>query len=151
MTQSDLLIAGRALSFMENPPSGPIRTGIVYSPSDPHSVEEAANLATMLAGGFHVGNFTMLPVLVKIDDLAAANVGLILLTDHIGSDGLRVPSVTKAKHIPCVTVDISQVQNGDCVMGVKSDPRIEIVVNRAAAAGSGTTFATVFRMLITEI
>jgi ABC-type uncharacterized transport system substrate-binding protein len=151
MTQDDLLIAARALSFMQNPPTGQIRVGIVYAPGAPRSVEEADNIQQMLAGGLRVGNFTMLPVKVRIDDLAGANVQLFLLTEYVGGSGSRISAATKAKHIPCVTVDIAQVQNGACVMGVRSDPRIEILINRAAAASSGTSFATVFRMLITEI
>jgi ABC-type uncharacterized transport system substrate-binding protein len=151
MTQNDLLIAVRALSFMQNPLAGQIRVGIVYAAGSPRSVAEADNLQQMLAGGLKVGNLIMSPVKVKIDDLAGANVQLILLTEYVGNDGARVFDATKARHIPCITVDIAQVQNGACVMGVRSEPRIEILVNRAAAAGSGTSFATAFRLLITEI
>lgn len=151
MTQDDLLVAARALSFMQNPPAGDVRVGIVYSAGDARSVQEADNLQRMLAGGLKVGNLTLLPVKLKIDDLAAANVQLFLLTNYVGNDAARVSAASKAKHLPCITDDIAQVQNGTCVMGVRSDPRIEIFVNRAAAASSGTSFATVFRMLITEI
>jgi hypothetical protein len=151
VTQNDLLIAARALSFLQSPPAGQIRVGIVYATGAPRSVEEADNVQHMLAGGLKVGNLIMIPVKVKIDDLAAANVGLLLLTEYVGNDKLRVSNATKAKHIPCITVDIAQVQNGTCVMGVRSEPRIEILVNHAAALSSGTLFATVFRMLITEI
>ncbi|MGP6157774.1 MAG: hypothetical protein ACLPYS_09770 [Vulcanimicrobiaceae bacterium] len=150
MTQDDLLIAARALSFLQPAPAGPIRVGIVYASSDPRSVEEADNLQQLLAGGLRVGNLIMLPVKVKIEDLAAANVQVVLLTGGVGNDG-RISVATKAKRIPCITDDIAQVEDGNCAMGVRSQPRIEIFVNRAAAANSGTSFATVFRMLITEI
>lgn len=151
MTRDDLVIAARALGFLENPPTGVTRVGIVYAAGMPRSVQQANDLQTMLAGGLKVGNLTMVPVKVKTDDVAAANVGLFLLTDSIGGDGTRVSSATKAKHIPCITTDLSAVENGTCAVGVRSIPRIEIVVNRVAAVASGTSFATVFRMLITEI
>jgi hypothetical protein len=151
MTQDDVLIAARALSFMQNPPAGPIRVGIVYAANSARSVEEADRLQQMLAGGLRVGNLIMFPVKTRSDDLAGANVQLFLLTEYAGGEGARVAAATRAKHIPCITVDIAQVQNGACVMGVRSEPRIEIVINHAAAAGSGTSFAAVFRMLITEI
>lgn len=151
MTRDDLVIAARALGFLENPPIGQTRVGIVYSASVPRSVEEADDLQTMLGTGLKVGNLTMIPVKVKTEDVATANVGLFLLTGNVGIDGLRVSSATKARHIPCITADLVAVQNGTCVVGVRSEPRIEIVVNRAAAEGSGTSFATVFRMLIREI
>jgi hypothetical protein len=36
-------------------------------------------------------------------------------------------------------------------MGIRSAPKVQIVVNRAAAKDSGVAFATVFRVMITEI
>ena len=151
VTQTDVLVAARALGFTQNPPTGEIRVGIVYATNVPKSGEEANQLQGMLAGGLKVGNLDMMPIKVNIDELAGANVQLVLLTEYVGSDGARVADATRAKQIPCITVDLAQVQNGNCAMGVRSEPRVEIIVNRAAAARSGTSFATVLRMLITEI
>jgi hypothetical protein len=151
VTQTDVLVAARALSFLQNPPTGEVRVGIVYSPGSPGSVEEADQLQQILAGGLKVGNLTMIPLKVKVDELAGANVQLSWLTADIGRDGERVADATKAKQIPCITVDIVAVHNGTCVMGVSSQPRVEIIVNRAAAAKSNMSFATAFRMLVTEI
>jgi hypothetical protein len=151
MTQDDVLIAARALSFMQNPPAGPIRVGIVYAANSPRSVEEADRLQQMLLGGLRAGNLIMFPVKVRSDDLAGANVQLFLLTEYAGGEGAHVAAAARAKHLPCLTVDIAQVQNGACALGVRSAPRIQVVVNRAAAAEDGMSFATVFRMLITEI
>jgi ABC-type uncharacterized transport system substrate-binding protein len=147
MTQDDLMIAARALGFLQNPPTGQVRVGVVYAPNVPRSVDEADNLDRMLGSGLKVGTLVLLPAKVKIDDVASASVGLFLLADYVGSDGSRLASAAKAKRIPCVTADIAAVESGYCAMGVRSQPRIEIVVNRAAAE----SFATVFRMLITEI
>jgi hypothetical protein len=63
---------------------------------------------------------------LNIDDLAAANVQLFLLTDYVGNDAARVSAASRAKHIPCITDDIALARNGTCVMGVRSEPRIEI-------------------------
>jgi hypothetical protein len=42
------------------------------------------------------------------------------------------------------------VRDGTCAIGVRSHPRVEILVNHAAAEASGIRFSTSFRMLITE-
>ena len=151
VTETDVLVAARALSFLQNPPAGEIRVGIVYSPGDPRSVEEAEQLQRILAGGLKVGNLTMTPLKVTLDELASTNVQLLWLTAGIDRDGERVADATKVKQIPCITVDLAAVHNGACVMGVSSQPRVEIIVNRAAAAKSNMSFATVFRLLVTEI
>jgi hypothetical protein len=151
VTQTDLLVGARALGFMQNPPASKIRVGIVYATNVPKSVEEADQLQGMFAGGLKVGNLDIMPIKVKIDELAGANVEFFWLTEYVGADGVRVADATRVKQIPCITVDIAQVQNGNCVMGVRAQPRVEIIVNRTAAARNGLSFATVFRMLITEI
>ena len=51
----------------------------------------------------------------------------------------------------CITGDVALVQSGACAMAVRSDPHVEIMPNRKAAASAGIGFATPFRMLIHEI
>ena len=51
----------------------------------------------------------------------------------------------------CITGDVALVQSGACAMAVRSDPHVEIMLNRKAAASAGIGFATPFRMLIHEI
>jgi hypothetical protein len=150
LSESDLQIAARALSFMENPPTGSVRVGIVYSPADPQSAAEAATLQQMLGHGLKAGPLVLLPELVKPAEAARTDVRLFLLTDGIGAAAAEVAAAARTKRIACVTTDIAQVRNGNCVMGVRSEPRIEILVNHAAAAASGIVFSTAFRMLITE-
>ncbi|MHB1204699.1 MAG: hypothetical protein ACYCZX_03955 [Rhodospirillaceae bacterium] len=150
MTQNDLLIAGRALGFLAKPPTGEITVGIVYAAANPQSVLEADNLQKMLSGGLKVGNVTLKPLRVPPLEAAAADVQLFLLTESVGGEGIKVGQAAKSKHILCITIDIDQVRNGNCAMGVRSTPKIEILVNRAAAAESSISFATVFLMMITE-
>jgi len=97
------------------------------------------------------GALTLTPQLVKPDEARRTNVRLFLLTDGVGEAAAEVATAAKANRIVCITTDIEQVKNGNCVMGVRSVPRIEILVNHAAAAASGIVFSTAFRMLITEL
>ncbi|MES2219045.1 MAG: hypothetical protein V4501_11615 [Pseudomonadota bacterium] len=147
---SDLEIAVRALGFMNNPPTGELSVGIVYAPDVPSSAQEAENLQRMLGNGLQVGNLFLKPVMVNINEADNANVGLFFLTGGLGGDARKLSSASNKKQILCVTTDVSQVINGACGLGVKSHPKIEILVNRAAAANSGATFATAFSMMITE-
>lgn len=152
VTAKDVQVMARALGFTEKPPTGDVTIGIVFAPGNPQSAKEAEDLKALLGDGLKAGNLTLKPVLVKIDDLAGAgDVAAFLLTEGVGADGAKLAAATKAKQKPCVTVDIAQVQSGACVMGVKSEPKVEIVVNKAAAADSGVSFAASFRMMITEL
>jgi hypothetical protein len=152
VTAKDVQVMARALGFTEKPPTGDVNIAIVFAPGNPQSAKEATDLQAMLGSGLKAGNLTLKPVMVKIDELGSAgDVGAFLLTEGVGADGAKVGEATKAKQKPCLTVDIAQVQSGACVMGIKSEPKVEIVVNKASAAASGISFGAAFRMMITEL
>jgi hypothetical protein len=150
-TLNDLEIAGRALGFLEKPLSGDVKAGIVYAPEDPRSVAEADALKVLLGGGLRVGSVRLVPVLVPVAELSRADVALFFLTAGIAdADTKSVTAAAVAKHTPCITTDLAQVRAGVCAMGVRAQPKIEIFVNRAAAASTNLAFSAVFRMMITE-
>jgi hypothetical protein len=146
----DLEIAVRALGFINNPPTGELSVGIVYSPEVASSAQEAESLQKILGDGLQVGSLFLKPVMVNINEADNASVGIFFLTEGLGGDARKLLSASNKKQILCVTTDIPQVINGACGLGIKSHPKVEIIVNRAAAANSGTTFATAFSMMITE-
>ena len=150
VTPIDLQVAMRALSFMEPPLAGPVRVGILYAPENPNSVRDAEALRDLLGAGLPAGKLELKPSLIRIQDAAAARVDLFFLAGFVSAAQANAAGIGALKK-PCVTTDIAQVEGGACLMGVRSSPRIQIVINRAAAKDSGIKFATVFRVMITEI
>lgn len=146
-----LRIAARVLSFMDKPPTGVVTAGIVYAPDNPRSVADAHRLQELLASGLRVGGITLQGTMVKITDDASANVGLLFLTEDVGAAASQLTRVEQTRHIPCITTDLAQVRNGVCAIGVRAEPRVEIIVNTIAANASAVKFSTAFRMLITEL
>ena len=151
VTATDLQVAARALSFMEDPLRGVVQVGILYEPGSPRSVRQAQELERLLGGGLRAGALELRPQLVELERAAHAGVEIFFLTEYVDSAAALAADLGAAKGRPCVTLDLEQVRSGACLMGVRSKPKIEIVVNRAAAQASGIAFATVFRVMITEI
>lgn len=151
MTLTDLQIAARALSFMQHPLSGTVRLGIIYVPGDEASVREADNVEKLLGSGLRVGNLTITPVRVPVSQAGTAPVDLFFLPEGIGNRALPVSAASRKRKLTCITLDISQVENGTCVVGVQSRPKVRIYVNRAASNASNSSFATVFLMMVTEV
>jgi hypothetical protein len=147
---SDLQIAGRALGFLDKPVQGQVTAGIVYSPASSQSTREAEALKDMIGDGLRIGNVTLKPVLISIADVQHSTVALLLLTGGV-DDAAPLADAARAKRIPCITTDLAKVKSGSCAIGVRSQPKIEILVNRNAAAGSDLKFSAVFRMMITEM
>lgn len=151
LSRTDLLVAARAIGFIEAMRAGPVRVGIVYLPDNAESEQQAHEIASLMDTGLRVGDRIFKPTLVSLPQANNANVDLFFLTQGVGVQAAQLARISHARKITCVTFDISQVRNGACTMGVRTQPRIEVIVNRSAAQASGTGFAAVFRIMITEI
>jgi hypothetical protein len=152
VTKTDMQVVARALSFVSDPLSGTVRVGIVYAANSPRSVRQAQALRNLLAAGLRIGTVELRPVLIESAGIANADVDLFFLTEYIPADETpALPGDGARRPTLCVTTDIPQVRSGACIMGVRSQPKVEVFVNRAAASASGVTFSTVFRVMITEL
>lgn len=148
---TDLQVAARALTFMEQPLSGRVRVGIVHSTRSPRSQSQAKSLATRLDSGLLVGSIELIPVLVPIEEARTAAVDMFLLTEFVPPAFPELSTISRQRQILCVTTDVAQVESGACTVAVRSRPTVEIIVNREAAVNSGVRFATAFRVMVTEI
>jgi len=151
VTEADLLVAARAVDFINSVPHGDVRVGIVYDPNAAPSSQQAGEINALMAGGLRIGNLTLQPVMVPVGQLGADRSGIIFLAAGVGADGGKVGHAIRQRKIPCVTFDLGQVRNGNCVIGVRTQPKIQVFVNHAAADASGTVLEAVFRIMITEI
>ena len=150
LSSTDLLIAARAIGFIARINSGDLRVGIVAAPDSALSVRDANQIQALWGSDLRVGHNVLRPVMLRTDQVATADVDLFLLTAGVGADAGKVASVSKSRKIPCITFDLAQVRSGACTIGVQTRPKIDIVVNRKAAADSNTVFSSVFRLMITE-
>jgi len=150
VTPVDLQIAARALGFMERPLSGNVRLGIVFDPADQRSAGDATAIAKLLGDGVTAGNLVFKPVLMDINQAMTAPIDAFFLPVGIKDHGMKISKATASRKLPCITLNIGQVQDGNCVLGIQVLPKIEIYLSRAAAEGSDITFVPVFRMMVTE-
>jgi hypothetical protein len=151
VTQTDVLVAGRAMGFGEGFGGREVRMGIVFVPSSAQSMQDANELKTILGNQLRIGNNVLTPILLRTDQVADADVGIFFLTGGVGAAAAKVAIASKTRKIPCITFDLAQVRNGTCTMGVQSQPRIEVFINREAAAESKTVLSPVFRLMVREL
>ena len=143
----DVQIAGRAISFLENGPTGKTTMGIVFDPSKPASVAEKNAVMASIGAGMSAGSLTVVGKPVEADEVAGlSGVPVLYVTK-----GVNVGAAAKAKKLITIGSDPGCVASGACVMTVSSDPKVEIVVSRSAAAAVGAVFKAAFRMMIREV
>ncbi len=77
--------------------------------------------------------------------------GYIAVIAAAGVKVEQVATATRALHIACITADATAVQSGQCVMSVKSEPKVEILVSRSAAASSNVGFGSAFLLMAHQL
>ncbi len=145
LTQKDVQILAKAIGFLEPPPSGAATVAIAYDPADPASKQDADAIAGYFGEGLKAGAAVLKPKVVEVGQLSGG--GFVAV---VAASGVKIDQVAKAAqtlHVTCVTTDAAAVQAGQCVMSVKSDPKVEIEINRAAAASSGVAFGSAFLLM----
>lgn len=146
----DLQVAGRALTFLENGPTGRAVIGVVFDPAKPASVAEKNAVMAAIGGGYSAGAVTLVGKPVTVDEVAgAAGVNAFFVTG--GVNYAAVGAAAKARKLVTIGSNPACVSTGACVMGVTTEPKVEITVNRSAAAAVGASFKAAFRMMIKEI
>lgn len=146
----DLQVAGRALTFLENGPTGKATLGVVFDPAKPASVAEKNAVMAAIGGGYSAGAVTLIGKPVEAGSVGGVSgVAALYLTEGVNYGA--VGAAAKGKKLVTIGSDPACVRSGACVMGVTTEPKVEITVNRAAAAAVGAAFKAAFRMMIKEI
>ncbi len=155
MTEKNLQIAARSLAFMTGRSTGTLRIAIVYAPEIAASKAEADHLMAQIGSGLTAGRVTLIPLppaQLRIADLAALkDRDVAFVTDGLAAYHATIADAAAASHVVTVTTDLDCVTQAHCVMGVQSEPRVRVLINRAAAQRSAIEFAPGFRLLVTEL
>ena len=150
MTGRDVQVVARALGFLQPPPSNDAWVAIVFAPSDAASRQDAERIAALFGTGMRAGHAVLSARPVSADALAGAGSPAALIA-AVGAPMATVMAAARLGRITCITAALDQVEAGHCIMWVRSEPKVEIVINQAAARSCDLGFAAAFRMMVREI
>lgn len=148
-TLLDLGVIARAMSFLDRPLSGMVELGLVYGEADGPGQALAMTLSAMTAP-IATGPLLLTPRPIALSALPRTRLGACLLLEATPQHARGLADAVAGRQTLTVTTDRPLVNAGLIVMAVRSVPRVEITVSRAAAQASGIGFAPAFRMLIQE-
>ncbi len=149
-SQKDMQILGRALGFIENGPSGDVKVGIVTDSGNATSSAEADEIIGLIGGGMASGKIKLLGE--KVSTSAASSGSYPVLYFTKGTEGSQgsIFNAVSSKGVITVSTHDDCLNSSNCVVVVKSEPKVDIKVSSAAASASGVSFGSAFRMMITE-
>lgn len=149
VTAADLGVLAHALVFQEPPVPDKGVIAIAYAAGDPASQRDAAAILAEIGSGLATANGTLRPVLVDTATLASSRFQVLI--PAAGAAGPALKRAWQKQHALCVTTDLASVRNGSCIIGIRTAPRVNIILNGEAARQAGIRFATAFLMMINEL
>jgi hypothetical protein len=144
----DIEVAARTFKFIEGAPAGAATLGIVKDASVAESASQADALSAALGGGSTVGGITLTPKVIGPD--AIDGVDLVFVTNGLSGAHASIGEAARAKGIMTISTDMACVNAKQCVMGVASSPKVQIVVSRSASAAAGLNLNQALKMMVEE-
>jgi len=151
MTERDLLVLVRALSFVQDMDTDMVRLAVVRDPADARSRAEAAELMSSIGDELDVANVHVFTTEVDIGDLGESpTADVMIVTAGLRPYYQQLADAAAAGRVLSVSSDMSCVQEGFCVLGVQSEPSVRLVLNARTASRNGVAFEPAFRMMVSE-
>lgn len=145
-SKKDFQTISKAVSFVKGGPKGDVVMDVLYDSSNPDSVAHADEIASIVSGG--IGKKVKLTA-NKVSDVASVTSKIVFVTR--GTSSMYASALDKASANGGLTVSTdSDCLGSGCVLVVKTQPKVDILVSSAAASKAGIEFASAFRMMITE-
>ncbi|MCQ8279706.1 hypothetical protein NFI95_14770 [Acetobacteraceae bacterium KSS8] len=145
-----LQIVARVLGFQTKPVTGTVTLAVVFNPRDSRSVKEMTSFLSLIPTHTSAGGVTLQARAASQYDLARFDhVDAVLSME--GVDSKLLQAALLRLHVPCLTLNLSQIEHGACMVAIRSAPTAGIVFNQANADAAGVHFATAFRMMVQEL
>ncbi|MDE2337007.1 MAG: DUF4154 domain-containing protein [Alphaproteobacteria bacterium] len=151
VTQKDIQVAVRAFSFVYGMPAGAIQIEIVYDPNDAASMAEAQDLEEIIRrdGTFANRRVTAKPVTVAAVGTTGSRFAYV--THGLAREYPALVANARSHKMLTFSTDFRCVDSQSCVMGVVSEPSINIEISRAAATASGVQFSQALELMVREV
>ncbi|MGA3402762.1 MAG: hypothetical protein ABSC95_26430 [Acetobacteraceae bacterium] len=149
LSPQEVQVLGKALGFVQLPPDGATTVAVVYASGNAGSRADAEQIAAEIGDGVRVGSIILKPQVIDVAALASIEPAVIVSAADANGDA--VMRASRARHALCVTAELAAVQSGSCIMTIRSNPRVEIVLNAEAARAAGVVFPIAFHMMVREL
>lgn len=134
---------------MEPKLSGATPVAVVHAAGDAASEADASQIARALSAA-SVNGISFKPQLVASNDLGAIARSRVVFIAARTPNQAAIFNASSKAHAVTISFDMGCVDTGHCVVGVRTSPKVEIVVSRAARQASDVRFSQAFLMLVTE-
>jgi hypothetical protein len=150
-TLHELRVSVRILDFLTESSRGKVPVAVVYDARNKASVEDAQTILGWLNSEVSSGKIELSPSLFDVHQLdEASSYRFAVVANATEANFDLILAFSRKNHVLTVSSDLSCMRSGNCVVGIASNPRIEVTINRAVASSCGVAFSEAFRMMVRE-
>lgn len=147
----DLQVGVRGVDFLAEPLRGRIPVAVVHDPANRASQQDALAIAAWLTASGRSAKVELVPMLVEVQDLdRAPPYRVAIIASGLEANFGRILDFARRNVTLTITADLACVRSGACVLGIATEPAVEVIVSRQASAVCGVEFQRAFRMMVKE-
>jgi len=151
VTVSDLQAVARSLGFLENLRTDDgIAIGIVYAPEQAAAGALAAQVAERLGAIPGPKEAKFRPVVISTGSLGQIQdgLGVVFLMPGASEHAGEILEAIRRRHLVSISTDAACLDRKCCVLLIRTEHRVDIVLDSALADAVGARFTPVFTMMV---
>jgi hypothetical protein len=153
VSDADLQAGARAMGFLDSlPHDGVVVIGVVYSGVAPDGKAQAQQTAERLRAIAGPNNARFQPTLIPVETLRQTQdrLDVLYLMPGVSAFAGTIVETARQRHLLTISDDPVCLDTGCCILMVRAERRVEIVLDIALADAVGVHFPSVFMMLVTR-
>ncbi len=147
-SNKDISTISKAIGFIQSGPTGTINMAIVYNPESKESLSHANEVAKLTSSPIGSDKVKLIGKKALLSSLEKETYKVIFITRGMTKDYPYI--LKKANEMKAITVstDNNCLENNGCLLTIKTDPYIDIMMNTKIAKETHIKFASAFSMMI---
>jgi hypothetical protein len=146
----DIQVGIRGVEFLADPPRGQVEVAIIGDPHNKASIQDAQSIIGWL-GAAKGGKVEFVPTMTDVRGLEKAPpMRVAIVAAGMEAHFAAILDYARRNNTLTITADLACVKSGNCVLGVATDPNVEVIVSRQASTTCGVDFVRAFRMMVKE-
>jgi hypothetical protein len=146
----DIQVGIRGVEFLTDPPRGRVEVAIIRDPQNKGSEQDAEAIEGWVVAA-STDKIDLAPILVDIRDLdRAPPVRIAIVARGLEPYFDQILAFARHNGTLTITADLACVRSGNCILGVVTEPNVEVIVNRRTSLDCGLDFVRAFRMMVKE-
>lgn len=146
----DIKALSKAVGFIQGGPTGEVEISVVFDPTNRESAEHASRIMQVSTKEGSLNKVKFIAKKVPYTNIDFIHSKIIFITKGMESKYQAI--LDRAVRIGAITVSTDEncLNKGVCVLVVKTEPDVDILVSMSVAEKIGVEFSSAFSMMITK-